>query len=39
MMLFAELKDPVTQKLQNQYRGTPDKVAPPNLQFKTGKDK
>lgn len=39
MMLFAELKDPVTQKLQSQYRAAPDKVAPPNLQFKTGVDK
>ena len=39
MMLFAELKDPVTQKLQSQYRETPDKVAPPNLNFKTGLDK
>lgn len=39
MMLFAELKDNVTQKLQSQYRSAPDKVTPPNLNFKTGKDK
>lgn len=38
MMIFAELKDPVIQKLQSQYRGTPDKVSPPNLNFKTGID-
>ncbi len=39
MMLFAELKEPVTQKLQSQYSQTADTVAPPNLQFKTGQDK
>lgn len=39
MILFAELKDNVTQKLQSQYRSVPDKVAPPNLNFKTGQDK
>ncbi|MFZ2188063.1 MAG: dCTP deaminase [Candidatus Moraniibacteriota bacterium] len=38
MMLFAELKDNVTQKLQSQYCSTLDKVVPPNLSFKTGKD-
>lgn len=38
MMLFAELKDDVVQKLQSQYRSDPDKVTPPNLSFKTGKD-
>jgi len=37
MMLFAELKDPVTQKLQNQYTQVPNKVSPPNLKFKTDK--
>lgn len=38
MMLFAELKDPVTQRLQSQYLNGADKVAPPNLNFKTGQD-
>lgn len=38
MMLFAELKDPVTQKLQSQYVAQADMVTPPNLNFKTGKD-
>jgi dCTP deaminase len=39
MMLFTELKDPVTQRLSSQYGKTPDKVTPPNLNFKTGFDK
>lgn len=39
MMLFAELKDPVVQQLQSQYRTKADKVASPNLNFKTGEDK
>jgi dCTP deaminase len=38
MMLFAELKEPVTQNLQSQYSQQLT-VAPPNLQFKTGQDK
>jgi dCTP deaminase len=38
MMLFAELKGPVTQKQQSQYQQNPGKVMPPNLQFKTGCD-
>jgi dCTP deaminase len=38
MMMFAELKDPVTNKLQNQYRESLGKVAPPNLNYKTGQD-
>lgn len=38
MMLFAELKDPVTQQLQSQY-GQQHKVTAPNLDFKTGYDK
>jgi len=38
MMLFAELTDQVTQKLQSQYGDHSDKVAPPNLNFKTGQD-
>lgn len=38
MMLFAELKDPVTQNLQSQYHATLQQVAPPNLTFKTGRD-
>ena len=37
MMLFAELKDLVTQKLQGQYGGQ-NKATPPNLKFKTGRD-
>lgn len=39
MMLFAELKNPVTQGLQSQYRNIGNKVSPPNLNFKTGEDK
>lgn len=39
MMLFAELKDPVVQKLQSQYGKVPNKVTPPNLRFQTGQDK
>ncbi|KKP97267.1 MAG: putative deoxycytidine triphosphate deaminase [Candidatus Moranbacteria bacterium GW2011_GWD2_36_12] len=39
MMLFAELKDHVTQQLQSQYRSAADRVAPPNLNYKTGEDK
>lgn len=38
MMLFAELKDPVTQKIQTQYGGNQSKATPPNLRFKTGQD-
>jgi dCTP deaminase len=39
MMLFAELKDPVTQRIQTQYGGGQSKVTPPNLRFRTGHDK
>jgi len=39
MMLFAELKDPVTQKIQAQYGGGQSKATPPNLRFRTGHDK
>lgn len=39
MMLFVELKEPVTQQLQSQYSTCPNRVMPPNLQFKTGIDK
>lgn len=39
LMLFVELKDPITQKLQSQYQETAHTVAPPNLRFKTGTDK
>lgn len=39
MMLFAELKDPVTQKIQSQYGGGQSKATPPNLRFRTGQDK
>jgi len=38
MMLFAELKDPVTQKIQTQYGGGQSKVTRPNLRFRTGYD-
>lgn len=38
MMLFAQLKEPVLQKLQTQYQDGAHKVAPPNLHFKTGQD-
>jgi dCTP deaminase len=39
MMLFAELKDPVTQRIQTQYGGGQNKATPPNLRFRTGHDK
>jgi dCTP deaminase len=39
MMLFAELKDPVTQELQTQYGGGQSKATPPNLRFRTGHDR
>jgi dCTP deaminase len=39
MMLFAELKDPVTQKIQSQYGGGQSKATAPNLRFRTGHDK
>lgn len=39
MMVFTELKDPVTQKSQSQYGASQSKVTPPNLKFKTGIDK
>ena len=39
MMVFAELKDPVVQKIQSQYGGGQSKVTPPNLKFRTGHDK
>jgi dCTP deaminase len=38
MMLFAELKDPVTQKIQSRYGGGQSKATPPNLRFRTGDD-
>lgn len=39
MMLFAELKEDVVQKIQSQYGAGQSKVTPPNLKFKTGQDK
>lgn len=39
MMLFTELSEPVTQKIQSQYGGGQHKVTPPNLAFITGKDR
>jgi dCTP deaminase len=39
MMLFAELKDPVTQKIQTQYSAGQSKATRPNLRFRTGHDK
>lgn len=38
MMLFTQLQEPVTQKLQSQYQTMPHKVTPPNMRFKTGCD-
>lgn len=38
MMVFAELKDPVVQKMQSQYGAKQTKVLPPNLDFRTGCD-
>jgi dCTP deaminase len=38
MMLFAELKEPVTQKIQTQYGGGQSRATPPNLRFRTGHD-
>jgi|GEM_PF-6252829 len=39
MMLFAELKDPVTQKVQTQYGAGQTKATAPNLRFRTGYDR
>ena len=39
MIIFAELKDPVIQNIQTQYREKQTKVTPPNLKFRTGQDK
>lgn len=33
MLVFAELKEPVTQKIQSQYGSNQNKVTPPNLRF------
>lgn len=38
LMLSAELKEPITQRLQEQYTNNMNRVTPPNLQFKTGVD-
>jgi len=38
MMVFAELKDPVIQKMHNQYGKNQTKVTAPNLSFRTGED-
>lgn len=38
MMVFAEIKSPVMQKMQSQYGRKQDKVLPPNLDFRTGYD-
>jgi dCTP deaminase len=38
MMLFAQLSEPVTQKVQSQYGPNQNTVTPPNLKFKTGHD-
>lgn len=37
LMVFAELSEPVTQKIQSQYGGQ-NKATPPNLKFQTGQD-
>ena len=39
MMLFAELKDPVTQKIPTQYGSGQSKATPPRLGFRTGHDR
>ncbi|MCE9541889.1 dCTP deaminase [Candidatus Kaiserbacteria bacterium] len=39
LMVFAEMKEPVTQKTQSQYGRGQTKVTPPNLKFRTGRDK
>ncbi len=39
MMVFAQLDEPVVQKIQSQYGGGQSKVTPPNLKFRTGHDK
>ncbi len=38
MLVFTELKEPVTQKIQSQYGQNQTKVTPPNLNFRTGQD-
>ena len=38
MLVFAQLKDPVEQKIQSQYGKKQTKVMPPNLNFRTGQD-
>ena len=38
MLVFAQLKDPVVQKIQTQYGEKQTKVTPPNLNFRTGQD-
>lgn len=38
MMVFAQLSEPVEQKLQSQYGGGQNKATAPNLSFQTGKD-
>jgi dCTP deaminase len=39
MMVFAQLTDPIEQKIQTQYGGGQSKVCPPNLSFRTGEDR
>ncbi len=38
MMVFAQLSEPIEQKIQSQYGAGQSKVVPPNLNFKTGAD-
>jgi len=38
MMVFAQLTEPIEQKIQSQYGGGQNRVLPPNLNFKTGQD-
>jgi dCTP deaminase len=38
MMIFAELKEPVIQKMHSQYGKNQNKVTPPNLKFRMEKD-
>lgn len=38
MMVFAQLTEPIEQKIQTQYGAGQNRVSPPNLRFKTGYD-
>ena len=38
LMVFTQLTEPVTQRIQSQYGAGQQKVTPPNLKFRTGED-